>query len=129
MAPRRSRRAATAGRDDLLQGHVRGRYARCCAHTSAPGRAAGGPSEEPLTITSSFAPTRTRWTHCPKTLSTRGDGGAENCCEIVTCVGALLCALLPREFFLRAGLRAIQRVAASGAAAVRDEFFCARGCV
>jgi hypothetical protein len=44
------------------------------------------------------------------------------------CVGALLCALLPREFFLRAGLRAIQRVAACGAAAVRDDFFCARGC-
>jgi hypothetical protein len=44
------------------------------------------------------------------------------------CVGALLSALLPREFFLRAGLRAIQRVAACGAAALRDEFFCARGC-
>jgi hypothetical protein len=105
-------------------------YARCRAHTYAPSRAAGGPPEEPLTITSSFAPTRTRWTHYPKTLSTRGDGGAMNSCEKVTCMGALLCALLPREFFLRAGLRAIQHVTACGAAAaVRDEFFCARGCV
>jgi len=43
-------------------------------------------------------------------------------------VGALLSALLPREFFLRAGLLRvmIQRVA-SGSAAVAREFFAARG--
>jgi len=34
-----------------------------------------GRYEVPLTITSSVAPTRTRWTHGPKALSTRGDGG------------------------------------------------------
>jgi hypothetical protein len=57
----------------------------------------------PLTITSSFASTRTRWTHGPKALSTRGDGGAKNYCDKVMCVGALLCALLPREFFSARG--------------------------
>jgi hypothetical protein len=51
-----------------------------------------------LTITPSFALTTARWTHGAKALSTRGDGGAKNCCEKIMCVGALLCALLPSEF-------------------------------
>jgi hypothetical protein len=111
-----------------------------------------GGHEVPLTITFNIASTRTRWTHGPKTLSTRGDGGAKNCCEKVTCVGALLCALLPREFlcargcvrfsalpqavlllcavsFRCAGLRVIQRRVSCGAAVAREVFCCARGCL
>ena len=57
----------------------------------------------PLTITSSFASTMTRWTLGPKALSTRGDGAAETTCDKAMCVGALLSALLPREFFSARG--------------------------
>ena len=84
-----------------------------------------------------------------------GDGGAKNRCDQVMCVGALLSALLPREFFsargaacdsarcrvrccccarrvfLCAGLLRvmIQRVASGGAAVAREFFCCARGCL
>ncbi len=66
-------------------------------------------------------------------------------------MGALLCALLPREFLcargcvrfsalprpvlllcamsLYAGLRVIQRIVSCGAAVAREVFCCARGCL
>ena len=43
-----------------------------------------GGYELPLTITFSIASPRTRWTHRPKTLSTRGDNGAETTCDKVS---------------------------------------------
>ena len=54
----------------------------------------------PLNITSSLGTLEdTVWAHGLKKLSTSSDGGAKNCCGKVMCVGALLCALLPLEFF------------------------------
>ena len=98
----------------------------------------------PLTITSSFASTRTRWTHGPKALSTRGDGAAEATCDKAMCVGALLrvplllllllrvslllLLLLLLMLLLCAGLRVVHRVAAFGPSSVRALCGCVRCC-
>ena len=97
----------------------------------------------PFTITSSFASTRTRWTHGPKALSTRGDGAAETTCDKAMCVGALLRAPLLLLLLLRAsllllllllmlllcaGLRVVHRVAAFGPSSVRALCGCVQCC-
>ena len=61
----------------------------------------------PLTITSRFASTRTRWTHGPKALSTRGDGaerhvrGRAAACTVAvaaaaTCIVAVAAAVIEK---------------------------------
>ena len=99
----------------------------------------------PLTITSRFASTRTRWTHGPKALSTRGDGAAETTCDKAMCVGAtlraplllllllllrasLLLLLLLLLMLLCAGLRVVHRVAAFGPSSVRALCGCVQCC-
>ena len=62
-----------------------------------------GQYEVPLNITSSIGTNEGTVDAGLKTLSTSGNGGAKNCCDKVMCVGAVLCALLLREFFSARG--------------------------